>query len=96
MLIRQVAMLSFDKSSQRIASLLICLCENYGVETPEGIYLNLRFTCSEMASIAGTSRVTANNTMLSLIDEGTLEKRKGKYLVKNLTRLHEIERGEGN
>lgn len=94
MLIYQVAMLSFDKSSQRIASLLICLCENYGIETPEGIWLNLRFTCGEMASIANTSRVTANNIMLSLIEEGTLEKRQGKYLVKDLIRLHEIEKGE--
>ncbi|MDO4267530.1 MAG: Crp/Fnr family transcriptional regulator [Eubacteriales bacterium] len=94
MLIYQVSMLSFNKSSQRIASLLICLCENYGMETEEGIYLNLRFTCAEMASIANTSRVTANNTMLLLMEKGIVEKKHGKYLVKDLIRLHEIELGE--
>lgn len=93
MFIYQIAMLSFDKSSQRIASLLICLCENYGIEMPEGIYLNLRFTCSELAAIANTSRVTANNTLLSLMEEETIEKRQGKYLIRNLIRLHEIEKG---
>lgn len=93
MLINQIAMLSFENASQRIANLLIYLCDNNGVETPEGIWLNLPFTCAEMAAIANTSRVTANNTLLALIEEGILEKRNGRYLVKDIERLHQMIKG---
>lgn len=90
LLISQVAMLSFEKAPQRIAKILLCLCENYGKKTNSGIYISIRFTCTELAAIANTSRVTSNNTILSFIHDGILAKNKSHYVVKRIEQLREI------
>lgn len=90
LLISQITMLAFEKAPQRIARILLCLNENYGQQTPDGIYLNIRFTCAELAAIANTSRVTSNNTMLDFIHEGILAKKKSHYVILDIEKLREI------
>lgn len=90
LLISQITMLAFEKAPQRIARLLLCLYENYGQKTPNGTLLNIRFTCTELAAIANTSRVTSNNTMLNFIRDGILAKEKSRYIIRDVERLREI------
>lgn len=90
LLISQITMLAFEKAPQRIARLLLCLYENYGQKTQGGTLLNLRFTCSELAAIANTSRVTSNNTMLAFIHDGIMAKEKSRYIIRDVERLREI------
>ena len=90
LLISQITMLAFEKAPQRISRLLLCLYENYGRETSDGTLLNIRFTCTELAAIANTSRVTANNTMLGFIHDGILAKEKSLYIIRDVEKLREI------
>ena len=90
MLTAQAAMLSFDRAEQRVAKTLLQLCDTYGIPTPEGQCINIRFTCTDIASIINTSRVTANNVMASFDRMGMLTKRNGHYVVLNIDKLQEI------
>lgn len=90
LLISQITMLAFEKAPQRIARLLLCLYENYGQKTQNGTLLNIRFTCTELAAIANTSRVTSNNTVLDFIRDGILAKEKSRYIIRDVERLREI------
>lgn len=47
MLISQTAMMSFDSAEQRIAKMLLCLCDAYGHRQADGILIALRFTCAD-------------------------------------------------
>ena len=82
MMISQTAMLSFDSAEQRIAKMLLCLCDAYGKQVPEGILINLSFTCTDLAGIVSTSRVTANNVLLDFARAGVLSKESGHYLIR--------------
>lgn len=90
MLIVQHASLSFDSAERRIAKHLLCLCDTYGTVRPDGIRIGIRFTCSDIAGISGTSRVTANNTMLNLQKRDILKKEGSSYLVVDLSRLADL------
>ena len=81
MLIAQAAMLSFDRAEQRIAKTLLQLCNTYGVETAEGMRINIRFTCTDISSIVNTSRVTANNVIMSFTRLGILSRDNGFFTV---------------
>ena len=83
----QQASLSFDTAETRIAKHLLCLCDTYGVVRPDGIRIGIRFTCSDIAGIVGTSRVTANNTLLDFQKLGILKKEGGSYCVTDIQRL---------
>lgn len=83
LLTAQIAMLSFDRAEQRIAKVLLYLCESYGERTPEGILILNRFTCNDMAALVNTSRVTTNNVLQDFIRAGILERSGSYYLVKN-------------
>lgn len=88
-LIAQTAMLSFDSARQRIAKILLCLCETYGREGSDGVRIDLRFTCTDIAGVVNTSRVTANNELLKFIADGVLEKSGSYYIVRDMERLRQ-------
>ena len=90
LLIAQAAMLSFDRAEQRIAKTLLYLCEASGRPVQDGVCINVRFTCAELASIVNTSRVTVNNVMLELVRTGTLAKAEGYYVVRRPQTLQGI------
>lgn len=90
MLTAQAAMLSFDRAEQRIAKTLLQLCDAYGRERPDGVLIGIRFTCTEISAIVNTSRVTANNTLMSFDRMGILTRQGGCYLIKSIDRLQEL------
>lgn len=90
MLIVQQASLSFDTAEVRIAKHLLCLCDTYGNVRPDGIRIGIRFTCSDIAGIVGTSRVTANNTLLDFKKQGILKKEGIYYYITDINRLIDL------
>lgn len=87
MLIVQQANLSFDTAEVRVAKYLLYLCDRYGKVCPDGIHINLRFTCSDIAAIVGISRVTANNVLLVFQRQKILKKEDSRYIVVSIDQL---------
>jgi len=83
LLTAQVAMLSFDRAEQRVAKILLYLCEMYGKQEPIGTRINLRFTCNDIAALVNTSRVTVNNVVQDFIRTGILTRDNSNYVVTN-------------
>ncbi len=93
-LMNHISMLSFDEASVRIAKILLCLADTYGVRTSDGIRIDMRFTCTDLAGIVGSSRVTVNNTLLRFARDGVLEKRAGHYMILRPKMLRSIANAE--
>lgn len=90
MLMSQNAMLAFDRAEQRIAKILTYLTRTYGQPAEGGaVRIGLHFTCSELAALVNTSRVTVNNTLLELSRAGILAKDGSLYLVKDQRALQD-------
>lgn len=90
MMIAQSAMLSFDNAKQRIAKMLLYICDEYGMETSEGILLDVRFTCDEIAALVNTSRVTVNNTLLEFTRQGILKRTGRLYTISDIEQMKSI------
>lgn len=90
LLTAHIAMLSFDRAEQRIAKILLYQCEHHGIEVSDGICISQRFTCSDVASLANTSRVTVNNVMLNFTHAGIICKRNSHYILKDPDQLQKI------
>lgn len=83
LLTAQVAMLSFDRAEQRVAKVLLYLCEMYGRQEGDGVRIDLRFTCADIAALVNTSRVTVNNVIQEFIRSGILTKDGSFYIVQD-------------
>lgn len=89
-LISQAASLSFDNAEQRIAKTLLYLCDTYGTVTSNGIKLNIRFTCNDIADVVSVSRVTVNNIMSAFRRDKLIGKQDGLYFIRDLERIQQI------
>lgn len=58
--------ISFMDATERVITYLFKLSTNYGVDTPQGRKITIRFTHQEMADLTGTSRVTVSKIMKAL------------------------------
>lgn len=66
---------------ERLAEFLLLLKESYGVKTHEGIYLDIKLTREEMASIIGTASETLIRFMSELKQEGYIEQSGKKIFI---------------
>lgn len=90
MLTAQAVMLSFDRAEQRIAKTLLQLSDTYGVAEKDGIRINVRFTCTDISSIVNTSRVTANNVLMTFTRMGIIFRKGGYYWVRDAETLQNM------
>jgi len=90
MLVAQAAMLSFDSAEQRIAKTLLQMAAIYGAAADGGTLINVHFTCNEIAAIVNTSRVTANNVMMSFRRMGIISAKGGRYTIHDEDALRKI------
>ena len=88
--VHQIALQSFERAEQRIARTLIYLCDCYGKPVNGGIQISIHFTCSDVASIVNTSRVTVNNAMSSFAKQDMITKLNGYYIIKDLEKLQSL------
>ncbi|WP_409344664.1 Crp/Fnr family transcriptional regulator [Paenibacillus sp. MBLB4367] len=73
-----------------LASTLIRLGNSFGVSTSEGIFIDIKLTNNELADMIGTARESVNRMLASLKDEGTIELRDGKIVIRRLENLRSI------
>lgn len=91
----QVLELSFTQSIQRVAQMLIHLCNQYGVLEENGATrINIRFTHQDVSSMINTSRVTVSNVFSLLAEEKVLGKANGMFVVLNRKLLEDLASGE--
>lgn len=89
LLTAQIAMLSFDRAEQRIAKILLYLCETYGIVEGNCIRFNIRFSCSDIAALVNASRVTVNTVLQEFIRSGILAKDGSNYIVRDFRHLQD-------
>lgn len=78
-------------SYNRLAKVLLRLCEEHGKETPTGTVIPLRLTHEDLANLIGTTRETVTTQMIRFRRRG-LVKRQDRFLVVNRSRLEEFGR----
>jgi CRP-like cAMP-binding protein len=78
-------------SYNRLAKVLLQLCEEHGKETPTGTVIPLRLTHEDLANLIGTTRETVTTQMIRFRRRG-LVKRQDRFLVVNKHRLAEFGR----
>ncbi|MEM7751009.1 MAG: Crp/Fnr family transcriptional regulator [Pseudomonadota bacterium] len=75
---------------ERLARMLVHLCNDYGVDSAEGIHLSINLTQGELARWTQMSRESLNKTLNRWADEGLLAQSRGKITVKDRDRLEDI------
>lgn len=75
---------------QRLAKLLVMLCEIYGESDGVGIVIKHKISQSNLATLAGASRQWTNRTLGELKDEGMLEITGRRIRILDLERLGAI------
>ncbi len=73
-------------SYNRLAKVLLRLCEEHGKETPKGTLIPLRLTHEDLANLIGTTRETVTTQMIRFRRKG-LVMRQDSFLVVNKPRL---------
>jgi len=73
-----------------LASTLIRLCNSYGIMEPYGIRIDMKLTHSELADFIGATRESVNRMLNEFKEEGILDFRYGKIIVRRLKSLQDI------
>lgn len=68
---------------ERIAYQLVLLSDKFGVETPQGISLNLRLTRNELAQLAGTINESLSRHLTELKNDGVVDINGKEIIIKN-------------
>jgi CRP-like cAMP-binding protein len=76
-------------SYNRLARILLQLCEEHGKETPKGTVIPLRLTHEDLANMIGTTRETVTTQMIRFRRMG-LVKRQDRFLAVNKPRIEEF------
>ncbi|MCE5284493.1 MAG: Crp/Fnr family transcriptional regulator [Pelosinus sp.] len=74
-----------------VCGFLTTLIDNFGTDTPDGILLNLSVTNEDIAGFCGIStRNSVNRIMHDLKDQGILDIRHKRILIRDLSRLTDL------
>jgi len=84
---RQVRGAVLKQSSERLAEVLLALCETHGRPVPEGICVRLNLSQEELAALIGVSRRSLNRGLAKLRGDGIIESRGRSILVRNCDAL---------
>ena len=78
----------FTTSKEKICNTLYRLSVQSGVETPEGIIIDIKLTHQELANLVGSSRITITKIINELKNENIIESSKDKkFIIKDLNKL---------
>ena len=75
---------------ERLSRLIIHLCDDYGVDGPDGISLSINLTQGELARWTHMSRESLNKILNRWSDEGLLNQSRGRITVRDRERLEDI------
>jgi CRP/FNR family transcriptional regulator, cyclic AMP receptor protein len=68
-------------SYDRLARVLLQLCEKYGEEVPTGTLINVRLTHEDLANLIGTSRETVTTQLNKFTRMGLLKREAKRFIV---------------
>jgi CRP/FNR family transcriptional regulator len=77
-------------SEERLASLLLRLCDDFGEPTPEGIVIKLDVSQDEMAEMAGMSRRTLTRALTRLKSMHLIKCGRRNTIVRDKTALQNL------
>jgi CRP/FNR family cyclic AMP-dependent transcriptional regulator len=84
----QIFDLTFLGVRLRILKSVIRLSQQYGVQTDEGILVDVKLTHQQLANIVGTVRESVTKVLLELQEEQVIEIRQKRIILKNADALH--------
>jgi len=87
LLTSQIRELVFQDAEGRLASLIMRLMEDFGVDVKSGRMIDLILTHQEIANLIGSSRVTVTKLINQFIDEGIIKIYKRKLVVLDQLKL---------
>jgi len=82
--------LIFKDVPTRLARLLLRFKEEYGVDAPGGVLLEVKMTHRDIADLIGSTRETTTATLNQFAERGLLQKVKGCYQLLDEARLREV------
>ena len=74
----------------RLAKKLLELSDRYGRPTGEGIEIELRLSQTELANLVGTTRESVNKQIRAWADEGVVDMRSGRILIRQVGTLEDL------
>lgn len=75
--------------TERLAELLLALCQTHGEPTPAGIHLRTNLCQEELSELLGVSRRSLNRALAELRDLGLIQCRRRSILVRNGISLYD-------
>ena len=87
---RRLVALAFHKVRGRVASLLLQLCQDYGVQRIDGISLRIDLRHQEMANLIGVSREIVSHTLSDFRREGLVDSDGRTLIVRQSLLLEQI------
>ncbi|HCD10178.1 MAG TPA: Crp/Fnr family transcriptional regulator, partial [Thermoanaerobacter sp.] len=82
--------LALRDSIGRTASVLLTFAKERGINTKEGILLNLNLNRQDLANIVGTSRENVTRILSQMDKEGIIHLDRQKIIIKDIERLREM------
>jgi CRP-like cAMP-binding protein len=79
--------IALERVEARIAALLLKLSNKVGVETNEGLLIDMRLTKQDVADMVGTTVETSIRTFSKFKKEGIVSDFDGKFIIKNIKSL---------
>ncbi len=77
----QIEVLTFHNADARIRTALYHLCRQKGIQTANGVKINLRLTHKELADITGISRETATRVLSSMQSSGIVSMDRKQFFI---------------
>jgi CRP-like cAMP-binding protein len=82
--------IALERVEARIAALLLKLAGKVGVETKEGLLIDMRLTKQDVADMVGTTVETSIRTFSKFKKQGLLADKDGKIIIKDRDGLEEL------
>jgi len=82
--------IALDRVEARIAALLLKLSNKVGLETDEGLVIDMRLTKQDVADMVGTTVETSIRTFSKFKKQGLVADSDGKIIIKNRKGLSEL------
>jgi len=83
----EISTLSFQNIPGRVALKLIDLADQFGLETTDGMLINLDITHNDLSDMVGTNRETISKYISIFRKEGSIDSIDQKILIKNQSQL---------
>jgi len=82
--------IALERVEARIAALLLKLANKVGVDTKEGLLIDMRLTKQDVADMVGTTVETSIRTFSKFKKDGLVQDADGKFIIRDMEKLAEL------